>query len=421
MTPPQFPVRSAAAAEPPMTERTTLIRVLCPSCGMQGLRVSAATVRAHVDEGRRGLIPVSGGSCCGPADADGESGERGTIYRFCDSAGCDVVYFAEEEAATFTKGRLRVPVGVKETTGERPLCYCFGHSVESIKRELLTTGRSEAPKDIRRKMRDLGCRCETTNPSGSCCLGDVARGVKAAMEELQMTNSEASEPVLNVESPAPPAGRRSETAAKAGAVLAAVVASSCCWLPLALLMVGVSGAGIASTLEAYRPAFIVVTFGFLAAAFYFTYRPRRAAAGSGDDCCGPEAAGGCPTARRSGPAWNRVMLWGVTAFAVAVLLFPSYVGILLGGTGDAAAGDSQAADVNRTALAVEGMTCEGCAAVAAEAIRQVPGVLAVEVDYEAKRAVVTTDAQRPVPWDDILEAVRSAGYKGTFLDGGGRG
>lgn len=42
-------------------------------------------------------------------------------------------------------------------------------------------------------------------------------------------------------------------------------ASSCCWLPLVLLAAGVTGAGIAAALEAYRPLFVVVTFGFLAA------------------------------------------------------------------------------------------------------------------------------------------------------------
>jgi hypothetical protein len=35
------------------------------------------------------------------------------------------------------------------------------------------------------------------------------------------------------------------------------MASSCCWLPLILLDVGVSGAGIVSTLEAYHPLFIL--------------------------------------------------------------------------------------------------------------------------------------------------------------------
>ena len=70
--------------------------------------------------------------------------------------------------------------------------------------------------------------------------------------------------------------------AKIGTVVSAIMASSCCWLPVLLLAVGVSGAGIASALEAYRPLFMVVTIGFLAMAFYFTYRPKHAAPGQAE-------------------------------------------------------------------------------------------------------------------------------------------
>lgn len=72
-------------------------------------------------------------------------------YRFCGSQDCDVVYFADGQV--FTKSNLKVQVGVKEVSGERPLCYCLGHSVASIKKELRTKGRSDALDDIRAKMK----------------------------------------------------------------------------------------------------------------------------------------------------------------------------------------------------------------------------------------------------------------------------
>ena len=78
-------------------------------------------------------------------------------------------------------------------------------------------------------------------------------------------------------------GERVAAIARIGAILSAILASACCWLPLALITVGVSGAGIAAGLKTYRPLLIVVTFGFLGAAFYLTYRPRAKVAG--DDCC----------------------------------------------------------------------------------------------------------------------------------------
>ena len=130
------------------------------------------------------------------------------------------------------------------------------------------------------------------------------------------------------------------------------MASSCCWLPVLLLAVGVSGAGIASALEAYRPLFMVVTIGFLAMAFYFTYRPKHAAPGQADCCAAP--TGGSRKPRFNMMALNKVMLWGVTVLAVVFLFFPQYVTGLLG-VGD----DKITADMTSTVLHVEGMTCEG--------------------------------------------------------------
>jgi hypothetical protein len=88
------------------------------------------------------------------------------------------------------------------------------------------------------------------------------------------------------------ASGRGERLATLSTVVSAILASSCCWLPLLLLglgLLGVSTAGFARTLrvgiESYRPLFMVVTFGCLALAFYITYRPRRpASAGSAEDC-----------------------------------------------------------------------------------------------------------------------------------------
>ena len=148
--------------------------------------------------------------------------------------------------------------------------------------------------------------------------------------------------------------------AKIGTVVSAIMASSCCWLPVLLLAVGVSGAGIASALEAYRPIFMVVTFGFLGMAFYFTYRPRRAAAADccsstsvQTDCCEPPA--GPPRRFRFNMmTMNKVMLWAVTALAVVFLFFPQYVTSLIG-TGK----QEITSDMTRTVLRIEGMTCFG--------------------------------------------------------------
>jgi len=388
-------------------------RLLCPSCGKTGKRVSPVTVRALLKDQYGVAIAASDPSRCG-TNATGEpgckpaSGDAG--WRFCDSRACDVAYFGEEGEGAFTRSQLKVAVGVKESEGERPLCYCFGHSVASIKEALRAKGRSDALEDIRAKMKDPGCFCEKSNPSGSCCLGSVAKGIQIAQEELKMNDSNVT--------PAKSAGfltGRGETIANIGTIVSAIMASACCWLPLMLLAVGVSGAGISGTLEAYRPLFIVVTVGFLGAAFYLTYRKKSAAAA---DCCAPAATAGencCPptgTSRFSMMTLNKVMLWVVTVLAVAFLFFPSYVGLLFGTRDQAVVTDN----ATRAVFQIEGMTCEGCSTTVAQAIRKVPGVLAVEVSYKKRRAIVSAEACCPVPEAEILAALKNVGYSGTLLE-----
>ena len=93
-----------------------------------------------------------------------------------------------------------------------------------------------------------------------------------------------------------------------------------------------------TTMEAFRPHLMVVTFGFLGLAFYLTYRPRRAASAKG---------------RSRIMTLNKVMLWTVTVLAVVFLFFPQAVTVALGSNSEFTS------DMNRTVLTVEGMTCPG--------------------------------------------------------------
>lgn len=127
------------------------------------------------------------------------------------------------------------------------------------------------------------------------------------------------------------------------------MASSCCWLPPVLIVFGVSGAGMIAAVEEYRSWLMGVTFSFLGAAFYFTYKPLRT--GQAEDCCAPVAKDG--GRRFSMMAMNKVMLWAVTVMAVVFLFFPqTFTGLI------ADAGEFTP-DMQRTVFTVEGMTCEG--------------------------------------------------------------
>jgi copper chaperone CopZ len=362
-----------------MTVATTT-DIECPNCGKKGKTVTLLTLRALLKDEFAGQI----------ADAD---------YRFCDAKDCNIVYFGN--GRTFPKSQLNVAVGVKETQGERPLCYCFGHSVATLKEEIRTKGRSDALQDIRKKLKDAGCACEVTNPSGTCCLGTVTKGIETAKSELLGTC---------------PTGGKAETISKVGTVLSAIMASSCCWLPLLLLAFGVSGAGIAGTLDAYRPLFIALTAVCLTAAFYFTYRPRRIAQDSTDCCTTVNACCATPTTglQFGATTLNKVMLWGVTILAIAFLSFPNYVKDFLT-VGDSDKPALSTPLVRTTTFAVKGMSCEGCAAVVEKVVKDIPGVLSVRVDYDKKTVEISTEACCPAPVDPVVQALEKAGYQGEVV------
>ena len=106
--------------------------------------------------------------------------ERATTgtYSFCSAPDCPVVYFEEQSRQVFTTDDLRVLIGVKAKTDPIPLCYCFGFDQKHIREEISLTGATTVPETISRLIREGLCACESRNPSGVCCLGEVNRTVR---------------------------------------------------------------------------------------------------------------------------------------------------------------------------------------------------------------------------------------------------
>lgn len=188
-----------------------------------------------------------------------------------------------------------------------------------------------------------------------------------------------------------------------GALTAAILASACCWLPLALVGTGASAAGAAGYFETYRPYFLALTVAILGFGFYFVYvRKPRCAPGEG--CALPN-----PKVQRL----NKITLWAATAMVVVVAAFPSYGSLLLGGDGQGAAAQAVASapdSIERTYI-ISGMTCESCTAHVRSTIEALPGVQAVEVSYSGGMARVVFEPQAA---DDsaVSEAIKSIGYTG---------
>ena len=94
-------------------------------------------------------------------------------------------------------------------------------------------------------------------------------------------------------------------------VAAAVGSALCCAGPLVAIALGLSGAGLATTFEPFRPYFVggaVLSLGY---GFVALRREETKA-------CEPGTLCASPVARRR----MRVLLWIATAVAVSLLSFP---------------------------------------------------------------------------------------------------
>ncbi len=105
-----------------------------------------------------------------------------------------------------------------------------------------------------------------------------------------------------------------------GGLMAALAAASCCVLPFALFLLGISGAWISNltALEPYQPIFAVIAFGFLGCGFYLVYRKPRVACADGSYCA-------APASKRIA----KIGLWSAAVLVIIALGFPKLAPLFL--------------------------------------------------------------------------------------------
>ena len=89
-------------------------------------------------------------------------------YYFCDDPFCEVVYFGLDNTI-ITASMLRTKVGIKEAASDSLICYCFGVT----KADAISS--TEAKSFVVEQTKSARCSCETSNPSGRCCLKDFPK------------------------------------------------------------------------------------------------------------------------------------------------------------------------------------------------------------------------------------------------------
>lgn len=135
--------------------------LVCSRCGQPGRAVSTQTLKHQVKPEHLATVESGG-------------------FHFCRTPICEVVYF-NGSGIILTKADVRQRVGLKETQGPVPICYCFGFTKEMIFAEIRATGKCAIPQRIAAEIKTGHCACEIRNPQGACCLGNVQAVAKRAL------------------------------------------------------------------------------------------------------------------------------------------------------------------------------------------------------------------------------------------------
>lgn len=187
---------------------------------------------------------------------------------------------------------------------------------------------------------------------------------------------------------------------------AALAASACCTIPLALVSLGISGVWIGSltALEPYRRLFVLFAMGALGYAGYNEWQVSRR----------PECD--CETLFSS---TTRRGLLGTGALAVVVLIVSPWLvapspseatqQARVAATATEKSETSPPASFRQIVLTVEDMTCSACPATVRKALGEVEGVYNVEATYEPPEAVVRFDPKN-TSVEALTRATKRAGF-----------
>lgn len=348
----------------------------CPLCGKKGKTVTQVTIESLV---KNDLIK----------ELKSTSG-----FKFCKERECELAYYNSQTNEIINKEDLTVSVGQKETCPERLLCYCFNHSAKDIEGDVIKNNKSTIFNDIKDKCKEEKDKCEENNPQGSCCLGNVS----AVIKETEKVTGRKIEAVSDccASKPKPKSKDKKGIIFAIGAVVAALLSSACCWLPLVLLFFGISAAGVSGFFEEYRLLFLTTTAVALAAGFYLLYFRKKCTSES--ECEAPN-----PKMEKI----NKLSLWILTIFVGLIAFSPNYLSAFIDTNNDSLINNEM---YKTSTISVSGMTCEACTVNLEAALKEIPGIKTVSVDYKSGLATVGVDKSEEIPLREINTSIKALGF-----------
>jgi copper chaperone CopZ len=167
------------------------------------------------------------------------------------------------------------------------------------------------------------------------------------------------------------------------AVVAAMVASLCCILPIVAAATGLGTLAAGLVFEKWRPYLLGATGLLLGAGIVFAYRNYKKACAPGSLCAAK------PMSR-----WNFIALGTVAVLVAGLAAFPYYSGAVA----EAVVGTSGpnntvgSAALVRVTFQIPDMDCPACAVALSASLHKVPGVADAKLDVDGRKAVVTYDS-----------------------------
>ena len=257
-----------------------------------------------------------------------------------------------------------------------------------------------------RSSRNYGMTCRTYLDNGKRQGLPSRNVIRAAIREALARDPD---PIHCCQTPSRPTADSADKPDRSSlfmtsSVVAAILASFCCILPIVFVLTGFTVIGASALFAEWRPYLLMATFGLLGFGFYFAYRPAKAE-------CGPGGVCNMSAPKRSG----RLMLWLATAAVVAFAAFPYFSGtvaeFLLSQSNSAAAQTSQGPpNLEHASITIEGMDCAACATAIENKLKAVPGVREAKVSFEQGTAEVDYETGA-ASVEQLEKAVQEAGYR----------
>ncbi|MEW5976391.1 MAG: mercuric transporter MerT family protein [Acidobacteriota bacterium] len=257
-----------------------------------------------------------------------------------------------------------------------------------------------------RSCHDYGMTCRTYSENGRR-KGLPSRSlIRAAIKQALARGSSASECCEPATRPSTASAEKSNRSGLlvASSVVAAVLASFCCILPIVFALTGFTIMGASAAFAEWRAYLLMLTFGLLGLGFYFAYRPAKGECGPGGVCT-------MPAPKRSG----RLMLWLATAAIIGFAAFPYFSGtvaefLLSQSHSEAAQPNQGLPKLRHASIAIEGMDCAACATAVENKLKVVPGVREAKVSFERGTAEVDYETGS-ASIEQLEKAVQEAGYR----------